>query len=103
VTNRPRRNSHRDANQQDIVDGLRRCGYEVIDVSAFIGEFDLLVFGPELVDYGKFSAYNDVWKAIEIKTDTGELTDKERTFQEEHPGAVTTARTVEGVLSCFGR
>jgi len=97
MTNRPRRNSHRDANQQEIVDGLRRCGYEVIDVSAFIGEFDLLVYGLD------WRTQEHAWKAIEIKTDTGELTDKERVFQEEHPGAVTTARTVGGVLGEYGR
>ncbi len=94
---RPRRASHRDANQQEIVDGLRALGYTVIDISAFIGWADLAVFGLD------WATQQHAWRFMELKTATGTLTDKERDFQMMHPDAVQTVRTVEEAMAAFGR
>ena len=97
MTTRPRRASQRDANQAEIVDGLRKCGDLVLDVSAFIGEFDLLVFG---LDWG---TQEHRWEAMEVKMPDGVLTGKELAFQQDNPGAVHTVRSLEDALSVFNR
>ena len=94
---RPRRNSQRDANQAEIVDGLRTLGYRVLDVSAFVGEFDLLVYGLD------WQTQELVWRAFEIKTPTGVLTGKELAFQQDNPGAVQTVCSLEDAMAVFGR
>ena len=94
---RPRHASQRDANQGEIVQGLRDCGYTVIDVSAYLGWCDLFVYGLN------WHTQEHEWKAFEIKTRTGKLTAGEYSFQQDHPSAVTTARTLEAALMCFGR
>ena len=94
---RPRHASHRDANQQEIVDGLRDCGYFVLDVSAFIGWADIAVYGLD------WATQDHCWRFMEIKTRTGKLTPKEREFQWMHPEAVRTVRTLGAGLACFGR
>ena len=43
------------------------------------------------------------WKKFEIKTEDGELTDTEIAFQQDHPGAVTTVRSLEDGLLVYGR
>ena len=97
MTNRPRRNSHRDANQAEIVDGLRTLGYRVLNVSAFVGEFDLLVYGLD------WQTQELTWKAFEVKTPNGVLTGKELSFQQDNPGAVQTVCSLEDALSAFNR
>ena len=94
---RPRHNSQRDANQGDIVQGLRDCGYYVEDVSAFIGWADLAVYGPDR------ETQTHRWRFFEVKTRTGKLTPKERKFQWMYSEAVQTVRTLEAALSYFGR
>ena len=94
---RPRRASQRDANQGDIVQGLRDCGLFVEDISAHCAYADLRVWGFD------HSLWQDAWHLMEVKTLTGTLTPDERQFQEDHPGAVQTVRSVEDGLSCFGR
>ena len=97
MTNRPRHKSQRDANQQEIADGLRVCGLYVEDISAHCAYADLRVWGFDHV------LWHDAWHLMEVKTMTGELTPTERQFQEDHPGAVQTVRSVEDGLMCFGR
>ena len=69
----------------------------VIIVSAFIGEFDLIVFGLnwETQQYG--------WEAMEVKMPRGVLTGKELQFQIDHPGAAHTVRSLGDALKLFGR
>jgi len=94
---RPRRASQRDANQAVIVDGLRTLGYRVLDVSAHIGEFDLLVYGLD------WQTQEFTWKAFEVNTPNGVLTGKELAFQLDNPGAVQTVCSLEDALSVFNR
>lgn len=94
---RPRRASQRDANQGEIVDGLERCGYTVIDISTWCAFADILVWGDS------WHTQENEWMMFELKTATGTLTEAERDFQDQHPGAVTTARMLEAVLARFGR
>ena len=97
MTNRPRRNSHRDANQGEIVEGLRLCGYWVFDVSAWFAFADLLVWGLD------WRTQEKELRLFEVKTATGTLTPTERQFQEDHPGLVQTVRRLEDCLMSYGR
>jgi len=97
VTARPRRSSQRDANQQEIVDGLRVCGYFVFDVSALCPWADLLVYGPDL------RTHEDEIRLFEVKTPDGVLTDEERRIQQEYPGMVQTVRSLADALLSYGR
>ena len=94
---RPRRNSQRDANQGEIVQGLRKAGIWVWDISAFCPFADLLTFGFD------HALWHDALHLMELKTPTGTLTPEERQFQEDHPGAVTTVRSLEDGLIVYGR
>ena len=96
MTPRPR-HPKPDANQGDIVDGLRDCGYLVHDVSAFIGEFDLLVYGLD------WETQEHTWIALEVKMPDGVLTGKELQYQIDHPGAAHTVRSLTDALKVFGR
>lgn len=94
---RPRYNTSRDANQAEIMDDLRRLGFYVRDVSAFIAEWDIEVYGNRL-------GVGWTWAHFEIKTKTGDLQPSQRRFV-EHWGAdsVPVARCTEDVLRWFGR
>ncbi len=94
---RPRRKSQRDANQQEIVNGMRECGYWVFDVSAWFPFADLLTYGLD------WRTQEHELRLFEVKTQTGTLTPAERAFQEEHPGAVQTVRGLEDCLMAYGR
>jgi len=100
---RPRHATSRDANQAEIVAGLEALGFYVLDVSPYapIG-CDLLVCG-----YHR-KAYRPVLLMVEVKTEGGELTEREaevrgdlaREFGLDAPYVV--ARCLEDVLEEFG-
>lgn len=94
---RPHRFTHRDANQAQLVADLRALGYLVEDISATCAWADILVWGYD------WNAGRRVWRALEVKTATGKLTEAERAMQDEWPGAVDVVRTVEEVMAAFGR
>jgi len=94
---RPRHKAHPDANQQEIVDGLRACGYLVIDCSQWASEFDLAVCG-----YDEWIRCRR-WQLFEIKTRTGRLTLAQEAFQREHPDTIPIVLSLEEILEFFGR
>jgi hypothetical protein len=104
VEGRPQYATRRDANQAEIKAGLELLGFVVFDVSqlAALG-FDLLVCGY----HGKM--YRPTWLAVEVKTAEGVLTTREEEVQAEMirrfglQAPITVARTVEDVVSWFGR
>ena len=100
---RPRYSTSRDANQSEIVAALEALGFWVLDVSPYASlGCDLLVCG-----YHR-KAYRPVLLMVEVKTEGGELTEREaevrgdlaREFGLDAPYCV--ARCVEDVLSEFG-
>jgi len=85
-----------DANQADVIRELRECGLIVHDVSSLGGDcLDLFVGDP--------ASYS--WIQVEVKTDEGELTPRERAYIALHVVLVpiVVARTAEDVLMAFGR
>jgi len=85
-----------DANQADIIRDLRDCGLIVHDVSSLGGDcLDLFVGDP--------ASYS--WLQIEVKTDEGKLTPRERAYIAVHLPKVPIliAREAEDVLRAFGR
>jgi hypothetical protein len=100
---RPQYATRRDANQAEIVDGLERLGYLVLDVSqlAHLG-FDLLVCGWHQ------ERYSVAWLAVEVKAEDGTLTEREREFFDEmtrfgEDVPALVAHNLEDVLNWFGR
>lgn len=97
MTKRPRYSAHPDANQSQIVRGLRDCGYYVLDHSRTGTIYDLLVYGFD------WTLQDHTWRLFEVKTQDGALTGAQREFQAEHPGAVQVVRNLEDALKAFGR
>lgn len=92
---RPHRNTRRDANQGDIVQGLQRLGFVVLDVSPICSYADILVCG-------NWRGTMELrWLLFEIKTPEGRLSAEQRAAIEQ--GYVFLARSAEDVLRRFGR
>ena len=77
--------------------GLRELGYFVEDISDGVHWADILVWGYD------HNLGRRVWRAFEIKTATGRLTEGERAMMDEWPGSVQVVRSVVDVLAAFGR
>ena len=97
MTHRPYRTTRRDANQGEIVRALRELGYFVEDISDGVHWADILVWGYD------HNLGRRVWRAFEIKTATGKLTEGEKAMMDEWPGSVQVVRSVVDVLAAFGR
>ena len=79
-----------DANHADIRDGLRKLGFAVWDCARHGGGFpDLLV------------QRGDVVKFVEVKSEGGKLTPKERDFKDLFRQHVIIARDIQDVLDAF--
>lgn len=89
----PRRAARKDGNHNDIVAGLEKAGFSVLDLSRLgDGCPDLLV------------CWGERQLLVEVKRDRGTLTDRELAFFDRWPiGMAVVARTVEDVLREFGR
>jgi len=98
MTEKRPRYTKRDANQQEIVDALRRLGFFVLDLADVGGRvLDLFVCG--LNGAGEWR-----WLAVEIKTFAGRLTAKQKQFFEEWPDApAIVAQTTEDVIAWYAR
>ena len=95
MPNRPR-HPKTDANQPDVIRDLRDCGLIVHDVSSLGGDcLDLFVGDP--------ASYS--WIQVEVKTDEGKLTPRERAYIAVHLPKVpiVVAREAEDVLKVLGR
>lgn len=94
---RPRYTKH-DANQQEIVDDLRRLGFFVLDLADVGGRvLDLFVCGH-------VGGSEWLWLAVEIKTSAGRLTAKQKEFFETWPDVpAIVAQTTEDVLMWYTR
>ena len=95
MSSRPR-HPKTDANQPDIIRDLRKCGLIVHDVSSLGGDcLDLFVGDPQ--------SYQ--WLQIEVKTDEGQLTPRERAYIAQHITRVPilVAWTTEDILRALGR
>lgn len=92
------RYTKRDANQQEIVDDLRRLGFYVLDLADVGGHvLDLFVCGH--VGSGEWR-----WLAVEVKTFAGRLTVNQKRFFEAWPNVpAIVAQTTEDVLRWYGR
>lgn len=97
MTSSPRpRHTRRDANQQEIVDDLRRLGFYVLDLADVGGQvLDLFVTAPDATGEWR-------WLAVEIKTPDGTLTDNQKEFFEMWPDApAIVAQCTEDVLTWY--
>ena len=97
MTHRPYRTTRRDANQGEIIHGLRECGYFVEDISDGVHWADILVWGYD------HNLGQRVWKAFEVKTATGKLTEGEQAMMDEWPDSVQVVRSMVDALAAFGR
>jgi len=95
---RPRYSAHPDANQGEIVQGVRAAGLPlVLDVSQHLAVGDVFTWGYSL-------AHSlPMWMLWEIKTAEGKLTEVQRAFMALHEGAVLEARDWETILRWYGR
>ena len=95
MTRRPR-HPRPDANQSAMVEALRQCGLVVHDVSALGGDCLDLFCGDPL---------SGRWCQVEVKTDSGTLTDGERCYIERYEGQlpIIVARHGVDILRWFGR
>ena len=82
-----RRAARADANQAEIVEGLRRLGYSVLDASAVGGGFPDLVVGK-----------NGVTFLLEIKTAKGKLNPLQLKWHANWRGRVAVARSLEDAI-----
>ena len=100
MTPRPR-HPKPDSNQAQIIRDLRRLGFVVHDVSSLGGDcLDLFVCGYTNEQGAQ------AWVQIEVKTDTGKLTEAEAEYivQADLEGVpVLVARCTEDVLRWFAR
>ena len=89
------RYTKRDANQQEIVDGLRRLGFFVLDLADVGGE------APDIFVCGRIGG-DWHWLAVEIKMPGGRLTDTQKRLIETWPDMpVIVAQATEDVLAWY--
>lgn len=107
---RPRRTKP-DKNQKQIVDDLRKLGFDVDVICNLPGLFDIIVSGRRYfrLQYGNNTEdiYTDNITCsvrVEIKSEKGELNATEKDYFEaqKHRGSYIVARCVEDVLDWFG-
>jgi len=93
------RYTKRDANQQEIVDDLRRMGFFVLDLADVGGSvLDLFICGRVL------GSNEWRWLAVEVKMFAGKLTANQKQFFEDWPDVpAIVAQTAEDVLRWYGR
>jgi len=94
---RPRYSAHPDANQGEIVDALRACGFLVVNVSRWLPIPDLFVWGEDIL-HGCAR-----WTAWELKTEDGKLTKLQRKIMDEWPNAYLLSRDTDTILREYGR
>ncbi|HUW11112.1 MAG TPA: hypothetical protein VM537_15390 [Anaerolineae bacterium] len=85
-----------DANQADVIRELRECGLIVHDVSSLGGDcLDLFVGDPASCS----------WLQVEVKTEEGQLTPRERAYIALHIVLVpiVVAWDTEDILRALGR
>ena len=81
-----------DANQAEIIDGLRALGVYVIDTHRLGDGF------PDLVAYTWFAG----WQLLEVKAPRGRLTKAEKALQMDCPGPIWVVRTLEQACEVMG-
>ena len=79
-----------DANQAEIVKGLRQLGYSVLDTSAVGGGFPDLVVGK-----------NEQTFLLEIKTAKGKLNPLQEKWHANWRGQVAVVRTIEQAIAAI--
>ena len=101
---RPKYATRRDENQAGIVVALRHLGFIALDVS------QLAPLGFDLLVCGYHGAHHlPMWLAVEVKTEDGELTERESEFQAEmvykfdQEAPVLVARGVTDILDWYSR
>ena len=87
----PRWQKKPDANQQDIVEALRKVGAKVYDASRWGGGFPDIVVGHKSCLY-----------LMELKTFSGKLTKDQKKFHTEWTGYISVVRTVKEALQAIG-
>jgi len=94
---RPRYRAKPDSNQPEILKGWRTLGYLAWNTSSFLTIPDCFVWG--------YDARLGLWlvRAVEIKTDTGDLSPEQQAFIDRWPGAVLVARSLDDVLAAYGQ
>jgi hypothetical protein len=87
----PRWQKKPDANQQDIVDALRRVGAKVYDASRVGEGFPDLIIG-----------FRQCLFLLEVKTSSGRLTKDQKKFHAEWDSYIHIVHTVEEALRVIG-
>ncbi len=97
---RPHHYTKSDANQAEIVEGLRKLGFDVDIVSGLKGIYDIVVSGKKLMEFSSVCSLR-----VEIKPEKGELNETEVKYWEsqKHVGSLIIARCTEDILEWFGR
>ena len=102
---RPHRYTKKDNNHNQIVKELRSLGFDVDDVSAVPGIYDILVSGQKypIVVNGKGFYRCDCSVRVEIKTPQGVVYPSEIKYydRQNHKGSYIIARSTEDVLEWF--
>lgn len=91
-----------DQNQREIVEALRSVGCSVYITSAVGRDFPDLVVGTPFTPPDWVTRRGNT-VLIEIKTETGEVSDGQRKFITEFNGACAVVRTVEEALLVIGK
>jgi len=102
MSSRPKYAVKPDANQSDIIEELESLGFYVLNVSSLAScGFDLLVMG-----YNRHT-YRPEWLAVEVKSEGGKLTERERKVQVSLMGMfgdeapIVTAHETEDILDWY--
>ena len=94
---RPHRYTHRDRNQSVIVDALRKCGFEVYDISTVS---DSQCPGDILVYAYQFERDAYIWQPFEIKRKGAPVSPSQQLAHDS--GKIPIANGAEDVLRWYG-
>ena len=102
MSQRPRRTKP-DANQKQIVEDLRKLGFDVDIICDLPGLYDLVVSGNYIDSVNGY--FYPVSVRVEIKSEKGKLNETEQNYYDglKHPESYIVARTTKDILGWFGK
>ena len=102
---RPKRTKP-DKNQKQIVEDLRKLGFDVDIICDLPGLYDIVVSGKQsLKGWGGSEEVVVCSVRVEIKSEKGKLNETEQMYYDglKHKDSYIVARNVEDILGWFGR